>query len=137
VGSAQVGLFGLPEGVEGLVVRRGFPEWVRAGYPRDPETGPPPAQYFRRGQDEWLRLGLDEAYRLIAQTMFNIAATYSGPEGQERLRRQGYDEAMVQARAGTGVQVLKSRGGMPFLGTTRVSGRYRFANMLALLDAYI
>lgn len=123
--------------IKGPMVRKGFLDWARAGYPRDPDTGLPPAQYFRRGQDEWLRLSWDEAYRLIAETIVNIAATYSGPEGQERLRRQGYDEVMVQATGGAGTQVLKFRGGMPFLGATRVFGMYRFANMLALLDAYI
>ncbi|MER3450615.1 MAG: molybdopterin oxidoreductase, partial [Chloroflexota bacterium] len=123
--------------IKGPMVRKGFLEWARAGYPRDPETGVPPAQYFRRGQDEWLRLTWDEAYRLVAQTIVNIAATYSGQEGQERLRRQGYDPAMVEATAGAGTQVLKFRGGMPFLGATRIFGFYRFANMLALLDAYI
>ncbi|GFP42207.1 nitrate reductase / nitrite oxidoreductase, alpha subunit, partial [Candidatus Hakubella thermalkaliphila] len=65
----------------------------------------------------------------------NIATTYSGDKGTELLRKQDYDEAMIEAMKGAGTQVLKLRGGMPLLGATRIFGLYRFANSLALLDA--
>ena len=63
----------------------------------------------------------------------NIAETYTGDEGQRRLREQKYDEVTVAATQGAGTQVLKFRGGMPLLGMTRVFGMYRFANSMALL----
>ena len=68
----------------------------------------------------------------------NIAETYTGEEGQQRLQAQHYDEAVtIEATKGVGTQVLKFRGGMPLLGMTRVFGMYRLANSMALLDATI
>jgi hypothetical protein len=42
---------------------------------------------------------------------------------------------MVEATEGAGTQTVKLRGGMAFLGATRIFGLYRFANLLALADA--
>ena len=39
--------------VKGAMVRKGFKEWVEAGFPRDPGTGVPPRTYFDRGADKW------------------------------------------------------------------------------------
>ena len=121
--------------VKAPMVRRGFKAWVDAGFPRDPRTGKPDARYFQRGRDRWLRVSWDEAYTIAAKSMENIARTYNGAEGQTRLTSQGYDPDMVHATEGAGVQTIKLRGGMAFLGATRIFGLYRFANMLALLDA--
>src|SRR3972149_7021188 len=38
--------------VKGPMVRKGFKEWVDAGFPRDEKTGVPPAKYFQRGVDK-------------------------------------------------------------------------------------
>lgn len=122
--------------IKGAMVRKGFLDWDKASFPRDPDTGLPPAQYFNRGQDEWVKLPWDQAYDLVARAMANIARTYSGESGQELLRKQNYDPAMVDAVGGAGTQTFKFRGGMPFLGATRVFGAYRLANSMALLDAY-
>jgi nitrate reductase / nitrite oxidoreductase, alpha subunit len=121
--------------VKGAMVRKGYLEWARQGYPRDPQTGRPPEQYFQRGKDEWVKLPWDEAYSLVAKSIVDIARTYNGPPGVERLRAQGYDPAMIEKQHGIGTQVLKFRGGMPFLGATRLFGLYRVANSMALLDA--
>lgn len=121
--------------VKAPMVRRGFRDWVEAGFPRDPRTGAPPARYFDRGRDRWQRVSWAEAYQIAARAMADIARTYSGGPGARRLRAQGYDEAMIGALDGAGTQTIKLRGGMAFLGATRVYGLYRFANMLALLDA--
>ncbi len=123
--------------VKGVWVRKGFSDWVQAGFPRDPRTGAPPKEYFNRGQDTWLKLSFDEAYGLVAQALLNIAQTYSGPEGTKRLQAQNYDPAMIEATHEAGTQTVKARGGMPFLGATRIYGLARFANMLALLDQHI
>lgn len=121
--------------VKGAFVRKGWLEWVRAGFPRDPQTGQPPAERFQRGKDEWLKLDWQEAYELVARALMDTAAAYNGETGEERLRRQGYDPDMVDKQHGVGTQVLKFRAGMPFLGATRIMALYRLANMLALLDA--
>ena len=120
--------------VKAPMIRRGFKEWADAGYPRDAKTGKPDAKYFQRGKDKWLRLPWDQAYDYAAKTMNNIATTYSGPKGTEYLHEQNYDPSMIHALEGAGVQTMKFRGGMAFLGATRIFGLYRFANMLALLD---
>ncbi len=118
------------------MVRAGFERWVEAGFPRN-DDGTPPAEYFQRGRDQWVRLPHAEAARLVAAALADIAQTYSGPEGAERLRRQGYEAETIEATGGAGTQVLKFRGGMPLLGMTRVFGLYRMANSMALLDAAI
>ncbi len=119
------------------VVRKGFLEWVKAGFPRD-ENGKPPAKYFEgRGKEPFLKISWEEAFEITAKALYNIAKTYSGPEGAEKLRKQGYDPLMIEAMGGSGTQVLKFRGGMPPLGAVRVFGMYRLANSMALLDAKI
>jgi nitrate reductase alpha subunit len=123
--------------VKGAFVRRGFKEWVERGFPRDPETGRPPAELMRRGWDSYVRVPWEEAYRLHARALENIARTYSGETGRRFLMAQGYDPAMVDALGGSGVRTIKVRGGMAKLGATRIVGTYRFGNMLALLDAAV
>lgn len=117
-------------------IRAGFKRWVEAGFPRG-EDGRPPVEYLNRARDEWVRATHDEAASVVAATLKNIAETYSGEEGMERLRAQGYMEETIQATRGAGTQVLKFRGGMPLLGMTRIFGHYRMANSMALLDAKI
>lgn len=136
-GIAMVKKFYGDRRIKGAMVRQGFLKWAQAGYPRDPSTGRAPAEYFNRGKDEWIKLPFAEAYELVAKAMVNITQTYSGAPGQEKLRRQGYDESMIEATKGAGTQVLKFRGGMPFLGATRIYGLNRLANSLALLDAHV
>ena len=121
--------------VKAPMVRRGFKEWVEAGFPRGPSTGSPDPKYFQRGKDKWLRVSWDDAYTFAAKAFENISKTYNGKHGSELLTKQGYDPAMVHAVEEAGVQTIKLRGGMAFLGATRIFGLYRFANMLALMDA--
>jgi nitrate reductase alpha subunit len=122
--------------VRHCMVRAGYKRWVEAGFPRGGD-GRPPAEYFQRARDEWVRVPHDEAARIVAAALVNIAETYTGDAGMERLRAQGYQEEVVAATRGVGTQTLKFRGGMPLLGLTRVFGLYRMANSMALLDAKI
>ncbi len=122
--------------VNQCMVRVGFKRWVEEGFPRE-ENGLPPRSYFQRARDEWVRVTHDEAAKIVASVLKNIAETYSGEKGQELLRAQHYDEVTVKATQGAGTQVLKFRGGMPLLGMTRVFGMYRLANSMALLDSAI
>ncbi len=119
------------------MVRKGFKEWVDKGFPRDAQTGKPPAELFKRGWDSFVRVSWEEAFEYAAKAMENVVRTYSGPDGAGRLKAQGYDEAMVAAMEGAGTRTCKFRGGMPLLGATRIYGLYRFSNSLALLDAKV
>ncbi|RMH34534.1 MAG: molybdopterin oxidoreductase [Nitrospirae bacterium] len=124
--------------IKGPMIRKGYREWVRAGFPRDPETGRPPRKYFQRGTDTWIPIGWEEAADLIAQSLLNIAQTYSGREGRRRLERQGfYVPAMLEAMQEAGTSTLKFRGSMPFLAVTRFTSPYRMANAMALLDHHL
>lgn len=122
--------------VKGALVRKGWLEWVKADFPRQAD-GLPPAKYLNRGKDEFVKVDWDEAFDLVARAQLNIAQTYSGAEGAARLNQQGYDEAMITTMKEAGTRVLKFRGGMPFLGVTRIAGLYRYGNMLGLLDDHI
>lgn len=120
------------------LVRAGFKKWVDDGYPRDPETGAvDPDVYLRRGEDDWVAVSWDDAFRYSAAAMINIADTYSGEAGKKRLLAQGYDPLTVDATEGCGTQTLKFRGGMAALGASRIFAQYRSANAMALLDAKI
>ena len=123
--------------INGAFLRQGFKEWVDRGFPRDPVTGAPPRELFRRGFDHWVRVSHEEAYRYHAKALYNIAKTYSGEEGKQRLLAQGYDPDMVAQTAGAGTAVLKFRGGMAKQGAVRIFGAFRFANSMALLDAHL
>lgn len=120
--------------VKGAMVRKGWYDWVKAGFPRDTVTGKPPEKYFQRGKDKWLKIPYEEAYELVAKAYINVATTYSGDKGADYLKAQGYDPAMIEWMKGAGTLTLKHRGGMHFLGITRIAGLGRFSNMLALLD---
>ena len=122
--------------VNQTMVRAGFKRWHDAGFPRG-KDGRPDAEYFQRARDEWVRMPHAEAAKIVAAALKNIAETYTGEAGKQRLKAQHYDEATIEATGGVGTQVLKFRGGMPLLGVTRVFGLYRMANSMALLDAHI
>lgn len=122
--------------VNQTMVRAGFKRWYEAGFPRG-KDGRPDAEYFQRARDEWVRLPHTDAAKIVAAALKNIAETYTGEAGKQRLKAQHYDEATIEATGGVGTQVLKFRGGMPLLGVTRVFGLYRMANSMALLDAHI
>lgn len=119
------------------MVRKGFLDWVKSGFERNPKTGAIPKKYLNRGRDAWVQISWEEAFELTAKTLENIASTYNGEKGKEFLKLQGYDPAMVEATNGVGTQTLKFRGGMAALGATRIFAQYRLANMMALLDSKI
>jgi len=124
--------------VKGPMVRKGYYEWFRAGFPRDEDTGKPPSRYFQRGKDKWLQLKWEEVADIIAKTQINIAETFSDDAGRKRLEAQGsYAKEMLDAMFGAGTRTLKFRGSMPFLAVTRYTAPYRMANMMGLLDHHI
>jgi len=122
--------------VKAPMVRKGFLDWYKAGFPRD-EDGLPPAEMFRRGEDTYVEVPWDEAYKIAAAGFYNTAKTYTGKNGAELLRRQDYDEAIIKKMGGAGTRAMKFRGGMPVLGSIKLFGQYRQANSMALLDSHI
>ena len=122
--------------VKAPMVRAGFKAWVDAGFPRDEVSGRPDAKYFQRGKDSWVRVSWDEAYAYSAKALDNIQRTYAGEAGAAKLKEQQYDPSMIEAMHGAGTETIKIRGGMAFLGATRIFGLYRFANLMALADAH-
>jgi len=136
-GLAYVRRFYSDRRTKGPMIRKGFKQWVEDGFPRG-EDGLPPKKYLEgRGKEEFERVEWDEAWETIARTLINIAQTYTGDEGKERLERQGYDEAMIETLHGAGTQTLKARGGMPLIQPIRAAGLYRLQGSMALLDAHI
>lgn len=124
--------------VKGPMVRMGFYQWYKDGFPRDPKTGKPPEKYFQRGKEKFIKVTWDEVADIIAKTLINIATTYTGEEGRKRLEAQGhYPKPMLDAMEGAGTRVLKFRGSMPFLAIIRYAAPYRMANMMAILDSLI
>jgi len=120
------------------LVRKGFKQWVDDGFPRDPSTGAvDPDKYLRRGEDDWIAVSWDDAFKYSAAAMVNIADTYSGEAGKQRLLAQGYDPLTVEATQGAGTQTMKFRGGMPALGAARIHSLYRAANSMALVDTAV
>lgn len=119
------------------VIREGFLQWIKDGFPRD-NDGKAPGKYHQgRGKEAFVKISWEEAFDYSAKVLHNIASTYSGKKGKKKLIAQGYDPLMVEATHGIGTQVLKFRGGMPALGITRIFGMNRLANSMALLDANI
>ncbi len=94
------------------MIRKGYLEWIKDGFPRDPETAKPPEKYFARGKDDWIKITWDEAFKYTAKVIENIVKTYSGEQGKKYLQLQGYDPVMIEAMKGAGTQTLKFRGGM-------------------------
>ncbi|MEW5989900.1 MAG: molybdopterin-dependent oxidoreductase [Chloroflexota bacterium] len=119
------------------LIRKGWREWADDGFP--PLTADLRTKYRfdARGSDELVRASWDDAHRYMAKGLAAIARTYSGDEGRARLEAEGYPPEMLDAMAGAGTRTLKFRGGMGLLGVIGKYGMYRFANMMALLDANV
>ncbi|MCH7746021.1 MAG: molybdopterin-dependent oxidoreductase, partial [Chloroflexi bacterium] len=131
-----------PARIKYPVVRKGWKAWAEDGFPRTSTGLPDKDKYFRRGEDEWVKIPWDEAYELVAKGMVNIAESYSSPQGADWLKQQGFVDEMIETLKDedgdyAGVRTFKLRGGMAFLGATRLVAAYRFANGLALLDDHI
>src|SRR3972149_10168601 len=125
-----------PYRVKFPVVRKGFKEWVEAGFPRQ-ATGLPSHRFFQRGTDSWVKVSWDEAATLVAKALQNVVENYGGQKGHRLLSQQGYPEDMLEAMHESGAQTVKLRAGMWLLGITRIGALYRMANALALVDAKV
>ncbi len=126
-----------PHRLKGPIVRKGWKQWADDGFPYLDAFNRQKYKFTSRGLDEMLPISWEQAYDYIARGMIAIAQHYSGEQGAERLRQDGYPEEMIAAMRGAGTRTFKCRGGMGLLGVIGKYGMYRFANMLALLDVHV
>jgi len=117
------------------LVRKGWKQWADDGFPYLDAAQKRKYKFDSRGTDEFVRVSWDEAYTYLAKAVVAIAKRYSGEEGARLLRAQGYEPEMIEAMHGAGTMTCKFRGGMGLLGVIGKYGLYRWANMMALLDA--
>ncbi len=133
--SQQRRLYG-PYRLRGPMVRKGWKQWADDGFPSlsdDPKRRDK-YKFTSRGTDTFVKLPWDEVYRYHARAVLAIAKTYSGHDGERRLKADGYEPEMVEATHGAGTRCMKLRGGMGLLGVMGKYGLYRWSNMLALVD---
>jgi nitrate reductase alpha subunit len=128
-----------PYRAKGPVLRKGWKEWADAGFPSlsdQPELRTK-FKFNDRGNDEFIRVTWDEAYKYLAAGFEAVAQTYSGDQGKARLVKDGYDELMIDQVQGAGTRTIKVGSNLPIHGIVGKFGIYRFANMLGLLDHHV
>ncbi len=119
------------------LIRRGWKQWADDGFPELTTANKSKYKFDSRGQDELIKASWDEVNTYIAKGMLNIAQTYSGPQGAQRLKEQGYAPEMIEDMEGAGTRTFKMRGGMGLLGVFGKYGMYRLSNSMAILDSHI
>jgi nitrate reductase alpha subunit len=119
------------------IVRKGWRAWAEAGFPELTPEMRSKYLFDRRGEDTFVQISWEDAFRHTARCLEAIARRYSGEDGAERLAAQGYQPEMIDAMGGAGTRTVKMRGGMGLLGVLGKYGMYRLNNSLALLDAKV
>lgn len=125
-----------PYRLRGPLIRTGWKQWADDGFPSlsDNPQLRDKYRFTTRGTDTFEKVSWEEAYRYHARAVLAIARTYSGKDGERRLKADGYEPEMIEACHGAGTRTCKLRGGMGLLGVMGKYGLYRWANMLALVD---
>ncbi|MCE7928796.1 MAG: nitrate oxidoreductase subunit alpha [Chloroflexi bacterium CFX7] len=125
---------------KGPALRKGWKQWADDGFPSLSDT-PELRKKYRfdaRGDDEFVRVSWDEANGYAARGLEAIAKAYSGEEGRRRLvEKDGYPEEMLHHWEEAGTRTMKFGSSLPPHGVAGKFGPFRFANMLALLDAKV
>jgi nitrate reductase alpha subunit len=128
-----------PYRLKGPVLRKGWKEWVDAGCPSLSDNPELRTQYKfdDRGNDTFVRLSWNEIADYVAAGLMAISKTYSGDEGEDRLRKDGYEQRMIDKVEGAGTRVIKIGSNLPIHGIVGKFGIYRLANMLGLVDHHV
>ncbi|HKI30823.1 MAG TPA: molybdopterin-dependent oxidoreductase, partial [Gemmataceae bacterium] len=128
-----------PYRLKGPVLRKGWKEWADAGFPSLSDKPELRKQYRfdDRGNDTFVRVSWDDAYKYVAGALEAIARTYSGDDGRARLVKDGYDEIMIDQVQGAGTRTVKVGSNLPIHGVVGKFGIYRLANLLGLLDYHV
>ena len=119
------------------LVRVGWKQWADDGFPHLTPANREKYKFASRGTDRFTRINWDEVYDYVARGLINVAETYSGEDGTQRLADDGYQPEMIEETGGAGTRTMKLRGGMGLLGTIGKYGMYRMCNTLALLDVHV
>ncbi len=128
-----------PYRLKGPVIRKGWKDWADAGFPSLSDRPELRTQYKfdDRGGDAYVRVTWDEAFRYVADGLEAIGTTYSGEPGVARLKKDGYEQRMIDKVEGAGMRTVKIGSNLPIHGLVGKFGIYRMANMLGLLDHHI
>jgi nitrate reductase alpha subunit len=128
-----------PYRLKGPMIRAGWKKWADDGFPTlgPDSTNRTKYKFDDRGNDTFVKVSWDDAFRYAARGMISIAKTYSGTEGAKLLEKEGYQPEMIEAVHGAGTRTFKLRGGMGLLGVMGKYGMYRMSNALAILDANV
>lgn len=122
------------------MMRTGWKQWADDGFPPLSDDPQLRTQYRfdDRGNDTFVRVSWDEIDDYAARGLAAIAETYSGEEGRRRLiDDDGYEPEMLEFWEESGVRTMKFGSSLPVHGVAGKFGLFRFANMLALLDAHV
>ncbi|HEX5270391.1 MAG TPA: molybdopterin-dependent oxidoreductase, partial [Gemmataceae bacterium] len=128
-----------PYRLKGPVLRKGWKDWADAGFPSLSDKPELRKQYRfdGRGNDTFVRVPWDEAYKYLAAGLEAVARTYSGDEGKARLVKDGYDPLMIDQVKGAGTRTIKVGSNLPIHGIVGKFGICRLANLLGLLDYHV
>jgi nitrate reductase alpha subunit len=128
-----------PYRLKGPVLRSGWKQWVDDGCPSlsDEPALRTKYKFDDRGNDSYVRVSWDEVSKYAAEGLHAISGTYSGDEGAERLKKDGYEQRMIDKVEGAGTRVIKMGSNLPIHGVVGKFGIYRFANVLGLLDHHV
>jgi len=85
-------------------MRQGWKQWADDGFPYLDAANRDKYKFTAWGQDELLSATWEEVFDYLARGMIAIARHYSGEEGADRLRADGYPEEMIAI-----LEFLKSR----------------------------
>ena len=119
------------------MVRAGWKQWADDGFPELTPESRDTYKFTSRGTDSFARVSWDEVYDYLARGLINVAESYSGEEGAQRLLDEGFQPEMVEETGGAGTRTMKFRGGMGLLGVLGKYGMYRLSNTMALLDTHV
>jgi nitrate reductase alpha subunit len=128
-----------PYRLKGPVVRKGWKEWADAGFPSlsdQPELRKR-YKFDDRGNDTFVRVTWDETFKYLADGLAAVASTYSGDAGAARLKKDGYEQLMIDQVQGAGTRTIKIGSNLPIHGLVGKFGIYRVANLLGLVDHHV
>ena len=128
-----------PYRLKGPVLRKGWKEWADAGFPSLSDTPELRTQYKfdDRGNDTFVRVSWDDAFKYVADALGALSETYSGDDGVSRLQKDGYEQRMIDMVQGAGTRTMKIGSNLPIHGIVGKFGIYRLANMLGLVDHHV
>ncbi len=128
-----------PYRLKGPVLRQGWKEWADAGFPSLSDNPELRGQYKfdDRGNDSYVRVSWEEVSQYLAGGLEATARTYSGAQGAARLKKDGYEQRMIDKVEDAGTRTIKIGSNLPIHGLVGKFGIYRLANVLGLLDHHV